>query len=138
MTPQERKVMELALEALEYMGNYYISLPQVGMQAITVIKEALNSPNGEAQPANYKQCSVSEQLEPVACVNGCSKFFRHTPPPVTETPKRKPLTDEQVDALWKAVPNQALYEAIKVFARAIEAAHGIRPTDFKEKNNGSR
>ena len=39
---------------------------------------------------------------------------------------RKPLTDEQVSAIWKAVPNQALYEAVMVFARAIEAAHGIK------------
>ena len=39
---------------------------------------------------------------------------------------RKPLTDEQVSAIWKAVPNQALYEAVIVFARAIEAAHKIK------------
>ena len=39
---------------------------------------------------------------------------------------RKPLTDEQVSAIWKAVPNQALYEAVMVFTRAIEAAHGIK------------
>ena len=39
---------------------------------------------------------------------------------------RKPLTDEQVSAIWKAVPNQALYEAVMVFARDIEAAHGIK------------
>jgi hypothetical protein len=37
------------------------------------------------------------------------------------------LTDEEIEALWNAVPNQALYMAIKVFARAIEAK-------LKEKN----
>ena len=37
----------------------------------------------------------------------------------------QPLTDEEIDAYWKAVPNQALYEAVMVFARAIERAHGI-------------
>jgi hypothetical protein len=40
--------------------------------------------------------------------------------------QRQPLTDEGIEALWNAVPNQALYMAIKVFARAIEAAHGIK------------
>jgi hypothetical protein len=39
--------------------------------------------------------------------------------------QRQPLTDEEIEALWNAVPNQALYMASKVFARAIEAAHGI-------------
>jgi hypothetical protein len=39
--------------------------------------------------------------------------------------QRQPLTGEGIEALWNAVPNQALYMAIKVFARAIEAAHGI-------------
>jgi hypothetical protein len=46
----------------------------------------------------------------------------YTTPPAAQ---RKPLTDEGIEALWNAVPNQALYMAIKVFARAIEAAHGI-------------
>ena len=40
--------------------------------------------------------------------------------------QRKPLTDEQIEALWSAVPGQAIYLAIKVFARTVEAAHGIK------------
>jgi hypothetical protein len=48
-------------------------------------------------------------------------------------PKREPLTDEQIEAIWDADTTsaddcQSLYYA-KVIARAIEAAHGI-----KEKN----
>ena len=50
---------------------------------------------------------------------------RHTTPPAAQPAQRQPLTDEEIEALWNAVPNQALYMASKVFARAIEAAHGI-------------
>lgn len=57
-----------------------------------------------------------------------------TPPPVAEPHKRKPLTDEQlmvallhVDADAKRLPI-----GFRAFARAIEAAHGIHPTGFKE------
>jgi hypothetical protein len=51
---------------------------------------------------------------------------------VTGAAQRKPLTDEEMWKLWNAEGNDAMnqQEAI-TFARAIEAAHGI-----KEKNNG--
>ena len=47
-------------------------------------------------------------------------------PPAAQPAQRKPLTDEQIEALWSAVPGQAIYLAIKVFARTVEAAHGIK------------
>ena len=56
MTPQERKVMELALEALEgyesCIDAYYAGAvcPQID-KAITAIKEALSQP--EQEPATY-------------------------------------------------------------------------------------
>ena len=46
-------------------------------------------------------------------------------------PKAKPLTDEQIDAVtdvqWAANNNKPVYAAHRAFARAIEAAHGIKP-----------
>lgn len=42
----------------------------------------------------------------------------------------KPLTDEQKIALCKQFPDSLTFDAIA----AIEAAHGIHPSDFKEKN----
>ena len=48
------------------------------------------------------------------------------------TPQRKPLTDEEIDRLWSqslADTEGETYLPLREFARAIEAAHGI-----KEKN----
>ena len=44
---------------------------------------------------------------------------------------KQPLTDAEIDSLWAAIPNQALYKAVRAFARAIEnVILGV-------KNNGS-
>ena len=44
-------------------------------------------------------------------------------------PQRKPLTDEQIDRLWSqslADTEGETYLPLREFARAIEAAHGIK------------
>jgi hypothetical protein len=127
MTPQERKVMELALEALQdYVDEYGPWSDDSGAQyVLRVIKEAL------AQPEQSTTC-----VEPVAVVNGlyanriewkCApKSFPadgtnlYTIPPA----QRKPLTDEQIEALLVNWPEDGI--AFFEFARAIEAAHGIK------------
>ena len=66
---------------------------------------------------------MSEKQEPVACVNGCSKFFKYTHP----QPKREwvGLTDEERNQiLVDAIPNN--YNDKKI-VEAIEAK-------LKEKN----
>jgi hypothetical protein len=64
-----------------------------------------------------KLCEVMDKYEALS----------PTPPPVAEPHKRKPLTDEQVDAIW---PLHTFIQAPDrqwlAFARAIEAAHGIK------------
>ena len=69
--------LKLALEALEDISSHYMSLPKKGCMALAAIEEALAE-----QPA--------QQQEPVACVNGCQGFFKHSPQPA----QRKPLTDD--------------------------------------------
>jgi hypothetical protein len=49
-------------------------------------------------------------------------------PVFTHPPRREPLSDEELDRLWRE-PMSADWEH-REFARAIEAAHGI-----KEKNH---
>ena len=48
----------------------------------------------------------------------------------TTPPQRKPLTDEQIDAVtdaqWAKGVNKPIYAAHRAYARAIEAAHGIK------------
>ena len=48
-------------------------------------------------------------------------------PLYTTPPQRKPLTDEEISDLWCKVSNTDFVTAdTHVFARAIEAAHGIK------------
>ena len=44
MNEDEALVMDLALEALEYIENNYMSLPKSGSEAITAIKQARSAP----------------------------------------------------------------------------------------------
>ena len=140
--------LKLALEALEEYAHSF-GANDLSIKAMYVAREALSSPDGEAQP---EQRSVSEHLEPVAwwvpkaeqfCLpssDGTRPFAKaweplYTTPPqgiYYSPPQRKPLTDEQILAAnypdgeengpTIAAPD---FELI-CFARQIEAAHGIK------------
>lgn len=43
-------------------------------------------------------------------------------------PARKPLTDEEIETVWRSVQANDFHDCVKPFARAIEAAHGITAT----------
>ena len=84
MTPQERKVMEMALEALEYHTAQTRPIHQTS-EAITAIKEAL------AQP----------EQEPVAWITPDGEGFRiRFSPPVNDVPLGW-------DALYTTPPRKA-------------------------------
>jgi len=122
------EALKLALEALE-------NLPEMcGIEeAITAVQEALAE-----QPA---------QQEPVACPDGrqckhgawCTETYCQEHCEFRAPPQRKPLTDEEIwdevkaaDLDWQtgwSLDEDASNRYI-TFARAIEAAHGI-----KEKRN---
>ena len=126
MTPQERKVMELALEALLESKPFLNDLDSriKHSTAITATKEAL------AQP----------EQEPVAVITGVygGRFiFEPTNSamvlPVNmalyaHPPQRKPLTDEQKkNIFWKFYGKHWAYtNQIKHVMEALEAAHGIK------------
>ena len=44
----------------------------------------------------------------------------------TSPPARKPLTDEEIETVWRSVQANDFHDCVKPFARAIEAAHGIK------------
>jgi hypothetical protein len=73
--------------------------------------------------------------QPFTVIPKGTKFYT-TPYVPTErqqrTAERKPLTDEQIEACLHHVDEDGI--GLFAFARAIEAAHGIHPSDFKEKN----
>ena len=146
--------LKLALEALYYTTNLSKFLlkneANIGPmlkadEAITAIKEVLMSVPDGAQPEQeptrlwcetckgtgkvYQEhqagCHVGGRFKCPDCDGEgyiFSRLYSTTPP------QRKPLTDEQLQAVWEPLQN-ALCLDYKVFARDIEAAHGI-----KEKN----
>jgi hypothetical protein len=151
-----KEAMKLALEALKYMDGYYISFPQQGMQAIKALEAALEAhkalakqeqrnvtknehdvlmkalaKSGKVVDAGF--LSKQEQGEPVGKIVDCdfvgnsiARFERHIPFGTllyTTPQQRKPLTDEQIYDMYNEPRSDA--EMLE-FARAIEAAHGIK------------
>jgi len=124
-----KEVLKMALEALEELNNtnsyWWQEVDKQTIekieQDITAIKEALMSVPDGAQP----------EQEPVAIADGT---FNHncpvgtplytTPPPVAEPHKRKPLTEQEIGAILEDI--NAFGTRLYTFARAIEAAHGIK------------
>lgn len=134
-----REALRMALEALEKMLFLAEHEGWEGFdkqyEAITAIKEALSSPNGEAQP---EQRNASEHLEPVAWRFRSGTWFNREvhwryidtlegakgllglEPLYTTPPQRKPLTEQWVEVtetllyaqhdwlykpMWIAMPN---------------------------------
>ena len=101
MTPQQIEAMKMALEALEYALNKPMwNRPKMTV-AITALEEALAQP--EQEPVIDKSAAKR-----IATALGW-------------TPQRKPLTDEEISEI--AINNPPM---VHEFARAIEAAHGIK------------
>jgi hypothetical protein len=79
-----------------------------------------------------KQNTKQEQGEPVKlvaynCTCGRTMKFESKHGIVAPQPAQKPLTDEQISNLWCKVSNTDFVTVdTHVFARAIEAAHGIK------------
>jgi len=119
MTKDE--ALRLALESLKELvvdpqcdfGPSYELQKERQKKAITAIKQALEQP----------------EPEPVAWLDADGDLYKKLPsddwhpphtPLYTSPPKRGPLTDEWIERFWLDYPTP-----IK-FARAIEAAHGIK------------
>ena len=149
MTQQQIDAMKLALEALEeahYKMEHYQD-EEKREQAITAIKEAL----AEHAMRETQRLGQEIEQEPVAWRNAAIRVGEdlssvgpdgyydmtaqqwldwalsvvtvHAPPP-----QRKPLTDAQIFALENSVPDEIVSDRDWCihFARAIEAAHGIK------------
>lgn len=120
MTKDE--ALRLALEAFEYIEHNYMSLPAPATKAITAIKAALE--------ANDEPVGLIESLKDAqpccgqyeTCWRACTprgKFIGQ------RDAQRKPLTDEEIYLCTNHIDRNARGWANE-FARAIEAAHGIK------------
>ena len=146
MTPQERKVIELALKACENIVNSLATQDDEGMiehaqqmidarDAIIAMKELLAQPEQEPVAWSYWQsCLNDDGTQTAPWVHRLSKFKptesiinKDVTPLYTTPPQRKPLKFEEMWVLWNSQGDDAMeQQAAIAFARAIEAAHGIK------------
>ena len=147
-----KKALKLALEALETLHDEnmdYLTRNKLGgennqcmvfaREAITAIKEALAQ---EQEPVAWEQFYpdigkpkfvAQPEQEPVAWISHNAGLYHFKPdesldpmPLYTTPPQRKPLPYEQLDSLWQNIDTGDFELDIREFARAIEAAHGIK------------
>ena len=140
MTKDE--ALKLALDALEGFIPYLPLKDEAQCnsydKAITALRLAIDA-QSMASKSTYKE-QLETKDEPVALVAEVhiSRYtIEWTNGPLPQgtklytTPQRKPLTDEHIDEIPFALFEQdqngiSATEALREFARAIEAAHGIK------------
>ena len=64
--------------------------------------------------------------------DGLQELYQSLKLYTTPQPKREPMTRDDLWKLWCNAKAESEYLFWWEFARAIEAAHGIHPSDFKE------
>lgn len=61
------------------------------------------------------------------CWRAWNAALKHTSPPNVPTARAsKPLTNEEIENVWERVQANDFHDCVQPFARAIEAAHGIK------------
>jgi hypothetical protein len=127
-----KEAMKLALEAFEYIEHNYMSLPAPATKAITALREALAEQPAQQEPvawpcliaeADFSENTVTLEMQCTDYKVSAGKHWLSKSPPA----QRKPLTDEQMWSLWNSQGDDAMEQTAAItFARAIEAAHGIK------------
>ena len=123
-----RATVQQALEALEYIRSTTVwqADKHAANPAITALRAALEQP--EQEPVAW--CDIEED----GTIHGLrywSEPGRREHALYTHPPRREPLSDEELDRLWRE-PMSADWEH-REYARAVEAAHGIKEK-LKELN----
>ncbi len=119
---------EAAQQALEYLDAPSAKLWPAGTQhrIITALRAALAEPVQEPV-AWLTPRTVDSYMRPDLGYETCSKTDYAAFPVYTAPPQRKPLTEEEIDAL--AMDEDGLPNSHLEFARIIERAHGIGGQD---------
>ena len=121
----EREALKLALDAFGEIAwsNETQWQRDRAKEAITTIKEALAQP--EQEPVKFEAVwdsgPTNKDYEDAMRLKRLQQL--------TTPPQRKPLTDEEIDCLWSqslADTEGETWLPLREFARAIEAAHGIK------------
>ena len=139
MTQDERKVVELALEALRKARRKILTTEECHA-VIMSIKEALAQPEQEPVVIKFKiykpavpdpmRQDINDALLPWVYDQSRGSGFvasMWVTPVSTLPPQRKPLTDDEIaefaERMEASDPTDSFW---REFARAIEAAHGIK------------
>jgi hypothetical protein len=126
-----KAAMKLALEFVEYHSKYWNGEGQHPQEIATALREALAEQPHEQEPVAivsgyYGGQCVILPIDPARIFNSNTALY--TSPPA----QRKPLSDDEIwrqyRFLWPFHPEEErkLASDILMFARAIEAAHGIK------------
>ena len=124
MTPQQIDAMKLALEALEADELDMVDDGSGNMvfrkeQAITAIEEVL----AEHAMREVQRLGQEIEQEPVFTYEQVKAHIQVAMMSTTP-PQRKPLTEQEIGAILEDI--NAFGTRLYTFARAIEAAHGIK------------
>ena len=125
----EREALKLALEALKYPlnqshENFNVDMAELlAHRAITAIEEALAQP--EQEPVAILHRYPSKCRMTVEYTDEITEVREGSWPLYTTPPQRKPLTDEEIILIVADCASSHQHTDIH-FARAIEAAHGIK------------
>ena len=96
-------------------------------KAITAIKEALAQPEQEPVAMRYDFDGYGWLYIDNGSGSNWKEKIKNAEPLFTAPPQPKPLTDEEISDMWCEVSNTDFVTGdTHVFARAIEAAHGIK------------
>jgi hypothetical protein len=121
MTPQQLKAMKMALEALKLLTDTEQSFGALdyGDNAITAIEEVL----AEHAMREVQRLGQEIEQEPVFTYEQVKAHIQVAMMSTTP-PQRKPLTEQEIGAILEDI--NAFGTRLYTFARAIEAAHGIK------------
>lgn len=123
----DRELMQTALEAMEHLhrtGDTQLFDMYAAPEIITALRERLAQP--EQEPVGKFAKFTDNIWREVT--DGSAGVSLYTTPPAAQ---RKPLTDEQIDAIGAKIFNADFLDVEEIhanrdIARAIEAAHGIK------------
>ena len=126
---KEREALKLALAVLkEWRKGFPDDWTDFDTEAVTAIREALAQP--EQEPVAWGMMNDDGKIYDCICPEEHDRVEgEYTVPLYTTPPHRKPLTDEEIDKLpWEPHESNPMTfaEGLRYFARAIEAAHGIK------------
>ena len=121
MTPTQKAAMEQALEALEYIDSNYMSLPKLGNEASTALRELLEQPEQADEPVAYR--SRLESGSYAYC--NTPQFFDNA-----EALYTRPQPAAAIPEGWKLVPSVPTNEWINNLAK--QQTGGLEEVPFME------